>query len=90
MPLEHINKRETKLNKPCPMLVSRGKDSNRRMIRMRPNGLRRLTVRERATIHAFPDDFEFIGSGISCYKRVIHAFPVKLAKIIGKLFIKVR
>lgn len=49
-----------------------------------PNKLRRMSVRECATIQTFPEDFVFHGSLGNMYKQIGNAVPVLLAKKIAE------
>jgi DNA (cytosine-5)-methyltransferase 1 len=50
---------------------------------------RYLTIREYAAIRTFPDDFEFIGPMLSCYRQVNNASPVKLVRLIGESLVRI-
>ena len=48
-----------------------------------PTSFRRLTIKEAARLHGFPDDFEFSGGKAAVYRQIGNAVPPDLAKTIG-------
>lgn len=63
--------------------------SQKQTERCHPLFERPLTIREYARIQTFEDEYEFIGSMNSQYKRIGNAVPVELAKKIGESLIKI-
>lgn len=68
-------------DEPSPTILA-GKRSNYH--RAHPEDNRGLTVRERARIQSFPDDFEFKGSVTDQRRQSGNAVPPKLAEAIAK------
>lgn len=73
-------------NKPAPTVTARGDSKGGVVIHPHPNGLRRMTCRELATIQSFPMDFEFIGTNSSVYRQIGNAVPVKMAFCVAMQF----
>jgi DNA (cytosine-5)-methyltransferase 1 len=71
-------------NKPCPTILARGNGKGGVCAIPHYNGMRRLTIRESATVQTFPEDFEFIGSMNACYRQIGNAVPVRFAFLLGK------
>ncbi len=82
----YIGHRKIDPNKPCPTITARGDDRGGVVVHPHPNGLRRMTCRELATIQTFPIDFEFVGNNSSIYRQIGNAVPVTLAYHIAKQF----
>lgn len=76
--------RVTDSNKPSPTILARGNGGGGVTATPHPNGLRRMSIRESATIQTFPLDFEFVGRLGSAYRQVGNAVPVKLGYVLGK------
>ncbi len=51
-----------------------------------PNGLRRMSGRELATVQGFPIDYEFKGPLSSVYRQIGNAVPPPFAKAIASQF----
>ena len=49
-----------------------------------PERLRRLTIRECATIQTFPENYEFRGAKSSIYKQIGNAVPCHLAEVVAR------
>jgi len=75
--------RPTAWDRPAPTILARGNGGGGVNATPHPNGERRMSVRESATIQSFPLDFEFSGRLGSAYRQVGNAVPVKLAAAIG-------
>ncbi|WP_311877561.1 DNA cytosine methyltransferase [Microbacterium forte] len=75
--------RSTDWDKPSPTILARGNGGGGVNATPHPDGGRRMSVRESATIQCFPDDFRFIGRLGSAYRQVGNAVPVKLGRAIG-------
>lgn len=73
-------------NKPAPTVTARGDNKGGVVIHPHPNGLRRMTCRELATVQSFPMDYFFVGTNSSIYRQIGNAVPVQLAYNIAKQF----
>lgn len=80
----YISNRKVDPRKPCPTITARGDDRGGAMILPHPNGHRRMSCREIATIQSFPLDFEFVGSMTSVYRQIGNAVPPLLAKSVAE------
>ena len=76
--------RETDAYKPSPTILARGNGKGGVCAIPHYNGLRRLTIRESASIQTFPENYFFIGSMNSCYRQVGNAVPVRFAILLGE------
>ena len=74
--------------KPAPTVTARGDDKGGVVILPHPNGQRRMTCRELATIQSFPVDYYFEGKPSSIYRQIGNAVPPMLAYNIAKQFPK--
>lgn len=72
--------RQTDPSKPSPTILARGNGGGGVCAIPHPNGKRRLSVRESATIQSFPVDFEFLGSLNSMYRQIGNAVPALFAR----------
>lgn len=72
--------------KPAPTVTARGDSRGGVVILPHPNGVRRMTCRELATIQSFPMDFEFCGANSSIYRQIGNAVPPLLGKAVAKMF----
>ena len=79
----YLGKRPTNPEKPAPTVTARGDRKGGVVVLPHPNGRRRMTVRELATIQDFPKDFHFQGSRTDCYRQIGNAVPSGLAKAIA-------
>ena len=75
-------------NKPAPTVTARGDNRGGVVILPHPNGKRRMTCRELASVQSFPVDFEFIGNKSSVYRQIGNAVPPLLAYAVAKEFNK--
>lgn len=82
----YIGHRPLDPNKPSPTVTARGDDKGGVVIHPHPNGLRRMTCRELATIQSFPLDFVFVGKNSSIYRQIGNAVPVLLGYAVAKQF----
>lgn len=73
-------------NAPAPTVTARGDDKGGVVILPHPNGLRRMTCRELATIQSFPLDYAFIGGISSVCRQIGNAVPPRLAQAIAEQF----
>jgi len=80
----YLGKRPLDGNLPAPTVTGRGDRKGGVVILPHPNGLRRMTVRELATIQSFPTDFNFQGSKTDCYRQIANAVPVGLSFSVAK------
>lgn len=71
---------------PAPTVTARGDDRGGVVILPHPNGLRRMTGRELATVQSFPPDYEFEGNLSSVYRQIGNAVPPLLAQAIARQF----
>lgn len=82
----YIGHRPTALNEPAPTVTARGDDKGGVVILPHPNGIRRMTCRELATIQSFPLDYKFIGGISSVCRQIGNAVPPLLAKAVAEQF----
>lgn len=76
--------RITDPQKPSPTILARGNGGGGVCAIPHPNGRRRMSVRESASIQTFPKNFKFFGCMGSAYRQVGNAVPVLLSRIIAK------
>lgn len=72
--------------KPAPTVTGRGDDKGGVVILPHPNGKRRMSGRELATVQSFPLDFEFMGPLSSVYRQIGNAVPPLLSYAVAKQF----
>lgn len=75
-------------DKPAPTVTARGDNHGGVVILPHPNGKRRMSCRELASVQSFPIDYEFIGNNSSIYRQIGNAVPPLLAYAIAKEFNK--
>ncbi len=75
--------RKTDPDKPSPTILARGNGKGGVCAIPHYNGIRRLTIRESASIQTFPENFCFYGTMNSCYRQIGNAVPVMFAKLLG-------
>ena len=80
--------RRTEADKPCPTILARGNGGGGVCAIPHYNGLRRLTIRESASVQTFPEDFEFVGAMNACYRQIGNAVPVHFAELLGREFVR--
>lgn len=80
--------RKTDPTQPSPTILARGNGKGGVCAIPHPNGKRRLTIRESASIQTFPIDFEFVGSVGSMYRQIGNAIPVEYGRKLGEAFKK--
>lgn len=73
-------------DQPAPTVTARGDDRGGVVILPHPNGQRRMTCRELATIQSFPLDYAFYGGISSVYRQIGNAVPPLLAKAVAEQF----
>lgn len=82
----YIGHRPLDPDKPAPTVTARGDSRGGVVILPHPNGKRRMTCRELASIQSFPLDFEFCGSNSSIYRQIGNAVPPLLGKAVAEMF----
>lgn len=75
-------------NKPAPTVTARGDNRGGVVILPHPNGQRRMSCRELASVQSFPVNYEFIGNNSSIYRQIGNAVPPLLAKAVASEFNK--
>ena len=75
--------RTTDPSKPSPTILARGNGKGGVCALQHPSNLRRMSIREQATIQTFPVEFKFFGKMNSCYRQVGNAVPVRFGKHLG-------
>ena len=73
-------------DKPAPTVTARGDNRGGVVILPHPNGQRRMSCRELASVQSFPIDYEFAGNNSSIYRQIGNAVPPLLAYIVAKQF----
>lgn len=81
--------RKTDPSQPCPTILARGNGKGGVCAIPHPNGKRRLTIRESASVQTFPIEFEFVGSINSMYRQIGNAIPVEYGRKLGETFKKI-
>lgn len=71
---------------PAPTVTARGDDKGGVVILPHPNGRRRMSGRELATVQGFPRDFAFHGPLSSVYRQIGNAVPPPFAQAIASQF----
>lgn len=72
--------------KPAPTVTARGDNRGGVVILPHPNGQRRMSCRELASVQSFPVDYEFVGNNSSIYRQIGNAVPPLLAYTVAKPF----
>ncbi len=72
--------------KPAPTVTARGDSRGGVVILPHPNGKRRMSCRELASVQSFPVDFEFYGNNSSIYRQIGNAVPPLLGYAVAKEF----
>lgn len=72
--------------KPAPTVTARGDSRGGVVILPHPNGKRRMSCRELASVQSFPVDYEFEGNNSSIYRQIGNAVPPLLAYAVAKQF----
>lgn len=73
-------------DKPAPTVTARGDNRGGVVILPHPNGQRRMSCRELASVQSFPVDYEFAGNNSSIYRQIGNAVPPLLAYAVAKQF----
>lgn len=71
---------------PAPTVTARGDNRGGVVILPHPNGQRRMTCRELATIQSFPLDYKFVGGISSVCRQIGNAVPPRLARAVAEQF----
>jgi len=82
----YLGHRPLNPDSPAPTVTARGDDKGGVVILPHPNGLRRMTGRELATVQGFPRDYEFAGPLSSVYRQIGNAVPPMFAQFIARQF----
>lgn len=82
----YLGNRKVDPEKPAPTVTARGDSKGGVVVLHHPSNLRRMSVRELATVQSFPIDFEFIGTNSSAYRQIGNAVPPILAQKIATIF----
>jgi len=82
----YIGHRPIAPDEPAPTVTARGDDRGGVVILPHPNGQRRMTCRELATIQSFPMDYAFIGGISSVCRQIGNAVPPMLARAVAEQF----
>lgn len=85
----HNKYRNLEWNKPSPTLVAHLQKDGFMFMHPDAEQSRSITIREAAILQTFPNDFEFIGSQVACFKMIGNAVPVNFAKSIALAAAKV-
>ena len=73
-------------SKPAPTVTARGDSKGGVVIHPHPNGKRRMSCRELASVQSFPLNYEFFGNNSSVYRQIGNAVPPLLAYAIANVF----
>ena len=73
-------------DKPAPTVTARGDSRGGVVILPHPNGKRRMTCRELATIQSFPPEYRFVGGLTSVCRQIGNAVPPLLARAVAEQF----
>lgn len=73
-------------NKPAPTVTARGDNKGGVVILPHPNGLRRMSCRELATVQSFPLNYKFSGTNSSVYRQIGNAVPPLLGFAVANVF----
>lgn len=73
-------------HKPAPTVTARGDNRGGVVILPHPNGKRRMSCRELASVQSFPTNYEFCGNNSSIYRQIGNAVPPLLGYTVAKVF----
>lgn len=82
----YLGHRALKPDKPAPTVTARGDDKGGVVVLPHPNGQRRMSCRELATIQSFPLAFAFCGNRSSIYRQIGNAVPPLLGYAVANVF----
>ena len=75
-------------DKPAPTVTARGDNRGGVVILPHPNGKRRMSCRELASVQSFPLDYDFQGNRSSIYRQIGNAVPPLLGYAVANEFNK--
>lgn len=82
----YLGHRELDSDKPAPTVTARGDNKGGVVILPHPNGQRRMSCRELATVQSFPLDYYFCGNRSSIYRQIGNAVPPLLGFAVANVF----
>lgn len=82
----YLGHRKLDPDKPAPTVTARGDNKGGVVILPHPNGLRRMSCRELASVQSFPLDYEFSGNRSSIYRQIGNAVPPLLSYAVAIQF----
>lgn len=82
----YIGHRPLDPRKPAPTVTARGDDKGGVVILPHPNGTRRMSCRELATVQSFPISYTFIGGISSICRQIGNAVPPLFARQLASVF----
>lgn len=82
----YIGHRLLNPDKPAPTVTARGDNRGGVVILPHPNGKRRMSCRELASVQSFPWTYEFCGNNSSIYRQIGNAVPPLLGYAVSKQF----
>ena len=82
----YLGHRPVNADEPAPTVTARGDEKGGVVVLPHPNGKRRMTVRELATVQSFPRDFVFYGTKTSGYRQIGNAVPPLMAEAVARAF----
>lgn len=82
----YIGHRPLDPQKPAPTVTARGDDKGGVVILPHPNGTRRMSCRELATVQSFPLSYTFIGGISSICRQIGNAVPPLFARQLASVF----
>ena len=82
----YLGHRQLDPSKPAPTVTARGDNKGGVVILPHPNGKRRMSCRELATVQSFPFEYEFCGNRSSIYRQIGNAVPPLLGYAVANVF----
>lgn len=82
----YLGHRQLDPEKPAPTVTARGDNKGGVVILPHPNGQRRMSCRELATVQSFPLTYEFSGNRSSIYRQIGNAVPPLLGYAVANEF----
>lgn len=83
----YLGNRRVDPDKPAPTVTARGDSRGGVVVLHHPSNLRRMSVRELATVQGFPIAFEFCGNQSDAYRQIGNAVPPPLAEAVARCFL---